>query len=314
MGDRATIHIGLPKTGTTSIQRFLALNAENLMRSGFHYPNFLAGQNHMELAAYAVGRGNVHLASIAGIRDLDHWLEWRVSFRETFLRETSMGGRWIFSSEHISERLKTESRVRDLRILLDKAFDQVDIIMYLRRQDELALSFYSTWVRDGISKPFRVDEVLESPGRFDFTQTIVRWKAEFSDDAIAIRLYPRQDSGTDLIEDFAATLGLPDISNWVRPKRLNTSLSAPELEFLRRFNKLVPRLDKKYREDPSVRKPRAVRWGIGSGRGAGLEPGDGAEDNGALPGFERSGHEALDWPRRRSELLLTGPRHCTGRL
>ncbi|HHY1340405.1 TPA: hypothetical protein ACV09T_001846, partial [Campylobacter jejuni] len=35
----AYIHIGTPKTGTTSIQKFLTLNREILKQNGYYYPN-----------------------------------------------------------------------------------------------------------------------------------------------------------------------------------------------------------------------------------------------------------------------------------
>lgn len=244
MSSKATIHIGLPKTGTTSIQRFLSLNSETLSEAGFSYPHFLRRENHLQLAAYAVGREGVHMAAIAGIRDLDHWLEWRSGFRDDFLRETSRGRHWIFSSEHIASRLTTEQRVKDLRSLLAEAFESIHVIIYLRRQDDMAISSYSTWVRDGIDRPLDIDEHIKNVDRYDFRRIIRRWNAVFPDERVTIRLYPPPGSSVGLIQDFAETVGLvDDWDDWLHPPKLNTSLSAPELEFLVRLNRLIPRID-----------------------------------------------------------------------
>ena len=45
------LHIGLQKTGTTSLQQFLYDNNDKLKQKGFYYPNSLGHVNHIYLAA-----------------------------------------------------------------------------------------------------------------------------------------------------------------------------------------------------------------------------------------------------------------------
>ena len=252
MRSGATIHIGLPKTGTTSVQRFLALNAERLAEVGISYPRFLKKENHHALAAYGVGSQIVHMSRMSGLNSIEEWQAWRPRFRREFLEHTTGGGHWIFSSEHIASRLNTHERIGSLMELLDEAFEQCRIIVYVRRQDEMAISSYSTWVRDGLTREFDIDEHIEMRNRYDFRMIIERWMAYLPKEAISIRLLPNERSDATLIEDFAAAIGIGDITNWKLPPRMNTTLSAPEVEFLRRLNEKIPHVDEQSRyRDPA---------------------------------------------------------------
>lgn len=235
----AILHIGLPKTGTTSIQRFLLKNQDQLSNVGIRYPTFLKRPNHVQLAAYAVGEQHVDRAGIVGVRSLKEWQDFRESFRESFLHATSEPGNWLFTSEHMASRLRSVGCVADLQNLLAESFDGFRVLLYVRRQDEMAASSYSTWIRDGRVLPFDLAGTLQDTDRYDFRKVVTRWQEVFGESAVSIRLYPR----TDLLDDFAQALSLGDIGGRERPSRLNPSLTAAELEFLRRFNALVPRLD-----------------------------------------------------------------------
>ena len=54
MSRRAILLIGTEKTGTTTLQHFLAANREALTRRRFVYPAFCGAINHTGLAAYAL--------------------------------------------------------------------------------------------------------------------------------------------------------------------------------------------------------------------------------------------------------------------
>ena len=54
MSRRAILQIGTEKTGTTTLQHFLAANRDRAARRGFVYPEFCGAINHTGLAAYAM--------------------------------------------------------------------------------------------------------------------------------------------------------------------------------------------------------------------------------------------------------------------
>jgi hypothetical protein len=251
----AILHIGLPKTGTTSIQAFLWMNRDNLEAAGVRYPSFLKRRNHIPLAVYAIGERRAHLANVLGIADVAEWRQWRSKFRSRFISETSQPGTWVFSSEHMASRLLGVDRVEELQMLLAETFDSVRVVLYVRRQDDMVVSSYSTWIRDGRTEPFDLNANLQNSNRYDFRKVILRWEEVFGRSAVSVRLYPGHHADRSLIDDFANVLGLANIEDWPRPERLNRSLSAAEIEFLRRFNAHIRRLDDNLAQIPDMADP-----------------------------------------------------------
>ena len=150
MGRSAILLIGTEKTGTTTLQHFLAANREALARRGFVYPAFCGALNHTGLAAYALDP-----AKRDPIREPFGALPRRTSRRcgrgcaQRRRRSSDGGATAIFCSEHCHSRLKTAAEVEALRDFLGGFFDEVRIGVYLRRQDQVALSLYSTRLKSG---------------------------------------------------------------------------------------------------------------------------------------------------------------------
>ncbi len=87
------LHIGMQKTGTTSIQSFFATNRTLLRKNGFNCPKFTGRVNHTKLAAYAHSEGFRKVDQRAGVNSP----ETRERFRERLQRTD---GHILFSSEH----------------------------------------------------------------------------------------------------------------------------------------------------------------------------------------------------------------------
>src|SRR5262249_2425647 len=73
--------------------------------------------------------------------------------------------------------------------------------------------------------------------RYDYRALIERWQRVFGQEAIVCRRYePGALVNGDVVDDFAKTAGIDCPADCVRPPRLNESLDASALEFLRLFN------------------------------------------------------------------------------
>src|ERR1043165_5358722 len=89
MGTRAFLHIGVEKTGTTTIQAFMAKNRQALTKKGVLYPRAPGNENHVGLTIYAADNPQ-HLfdllpfANLKPDADLD-------AFREQMLAELKDG-------------------------------------------------------------------------------------------------------------------------------------------------------------------------------------------------------------------------------
>jgi tetratricopeptide (TPR) repeat protein len=241
----AILHIGTAKTGTTTIQRMLLENRDRLLARGFCFPRSPGEKNHTRLAiavapagradkmarttreagdaAYVTGRFEADLAAeMADLPDSVHTC--------------------IFSNEHCYRKVDSVEAAARLKALLDPHFDRYRVVVYLRRQDEMAVSVYSTRLRSGAAHDAVLPEVAGNEGylrRFDWHALVERWAAAFGPDAVAPRLFGRETFvGGDLLEDFFDVCGLSS-DGLVRPEVTNSALAAPAQEFLRRLNHLM---------------------------------------------------------------------------
>lgn len=233
---RATLHIGLPKTGTTAIQTLLSDNREILSHYGFHYPDFFRAPNHLELAAYATN-DSAWARKVLGIATDTELHEFKEAFAATLGWETRSGD-WIFSSEHLSSRLKSEGEVTRIAALLGH-FESVTVLAYVRRQDEMAASSHSTWLRDGHTRAFNVDTHLRLDDRYDFQSILQRWDHVFGRPHVRVRLYPTHPN--QLLQDFASVMGIGNALESLKTAYLNTAIDSKAAAFLLEMNRRLPR-------------------------------------------------------------------------
>jgi glycosyltransferase involved in cell wall biosynthesis len=132
---RILLHIGTHKTGTTSIQRSLQAQAARLRQQGVWYPP--AGDAQHWRLAYDLRAGNRRplLAALAEARQ--QGCDTLLLSSEAFLEQAPFG------------------LARELAFLRQEA-DEVNIILYLRRQDLYWESLYREAVKNGRTRlPFR---------------------------------------------------------------------------------------------------------------------------------------------------------------
>lgn len=224
---RAVIHIGAPKTGTTSIPEYLALNRETMRPLGFAFPQAPGKRTHARLAF------NVVQASSGTMAGLEHL---RAELGSEIARLPASVHTVLLSAEHLSGKISSVREAGILREFLDTWFDQYRVILYMRRQDELAVSRYSTQLRAGRSN----DRVLPSTEgilpQYDFRAILECFGAAFGQEALCPRIFARDAfTGGDLLADFRDATGLPDLPHQP-PKAMNSSINGAAQEFVRRLN------------------------------------------------------------------------------
>jgi hypothetical protein len=186
MATRVVIHIGLEKTGTTSIQHFLATNAALLHEHGWLYP--LAGRINSghHAVAFALGFSTIRhdhhvLTDLA--RELQAW-----------------PGAAVLSSENFSINV-TDLNVRKLRAALAGVTPQVQIVVYYRAKNEWLQSLYLERKRWGLNKDFHA---FAQATVAEYERLPELWRAEFGD-ALIIRRFEKKN---DVVTDFTNLLGL----------------------------------------------------------------------------------------------------------
>jgi hypothetical protein len=242
------LHIGTEKTGTTSVQKFFRANREALAGNGIVYPVAPGNQNHQGLAAAAQDPArHGPLRRSMGIRKEHEAEQYRgdmmTELAEEFRRKPYRLA--VMSGEHCSSRLLEDEEVQWLKDQLAPFFDKIYIVVYIRRQDDYLLSTYSTAVKSGATYGLRLPPDRAIQHRYDHWDLLERWARVFGRDAVICRKFERAElKNGDIVDDFLQVVGI-DGAPYERPEDVNESLDAESLEFLRLFNKHVPRFVKR---------------------------------------------------------------------
>lgn len=257
---RAILHIGTEKTGTTSIQRSLAANRDLLVAQGFAYPVSPGSRNHLRLA---IAAGNAGGNRALTRRALEPGGPEAVlaSFPQRLQRELAAlpdtVHTVIFSNEHCHSRLRTSQSVQRLHDILVPFFERMEVVVYLRRQDELAVSLYSTQLR---GEAFVRRQILPEPERmwdyFDYAGMLDRYAAAFGKESLRPRLFDRSAMvGGDVVQDFLSICGLSRVNVPQRMAESNQSMRPEAQEFFRRLNEFALSLDARPDETWVKRRP-----------------------------------------------------------
>lgn len=242
------LHIGTEKTGTTSVQKFFRTNRELLRRKGILYPTAPGNENHtgLTVAAQKLSRQGP-LRKIRGVRSVDEAEAFRSNLMKEIAAEFSVGfyDTVIMSGEHCSSRLLDDSELQWLKDAFSPFFKSIKIIVYIRRQDDYLLSTYSTSVKSGATRQLAPPPERLIQFRYNHLELLTRWSRIFGRENIICRKYEKSAlKDGDIVEDFLSTIGIGAAAEFERPKDVNESLDAETLEFLRLFNKYVPRMSK----------------------------------------------------------------------
>ena len=260
---KAILHIGSPKTGTSTIQIFLERNRQSLKKQGIVIPSgvYYAEHNayfavHHKLAAATYlpeVRGKCpQFLSYAGLEEdfpsFENGLtpEDQDKLWENYRREIETNCRKddlvIFSDE--MQFFFHENEVIRVKELLDSLFDDVTIILYLRRQPELLVSLYNTYCQVGI--PWNIFNLLRCTPELNYDQVVKRWSI-FGKDKLKIRLFDKQEfHNNDLLSDFSHTIGFDLTGLECVENKNETLLTSVEIEFLRLLNSHIPNLPGPY--------------------------------------------------------------------
>lgn len=287
-GRVAILHIGGEKTGSTTLQSTLALDRAELAKRGFHYSHAAGGTNHILLPLHATGgQGTQDLRAAAGLNRDTNFANFMARFPEVLRADAEASGAHtlIYSSEHLSSRIRDAEGVRRVWAVLGHIADEIRLVYYARPQEEVVVSAWSTMLKSGSAEPFDPARILADETLLDHAALVARWSSVFTDPYWVLRPFQRsQLAGGDVVEDFWHHARLPPAALIKRVKPLNPTLDAPRAEFLRLYNKaagVVPgtpqqggrgdlvRLLERLSQGPPIRLSNEAMAGIGARFGPG---------------------------------------------
>ncbi len=232
------LHIGTEKTGTTSIQDFLALNRAQLKQQGILYPESLGQRNHIKLAAYASHKTWQSLSKPLTYGESDHE-SFSQLLKQKLQEELALQpeGCAIVSNEHLHSRLQDASQINSIKTLLEQFFHPITVLVYFRRQDLMSFSQYSTALKAGFAEamPFKL---AKNPYYYDFFRIYQNWSNAFGRHQIKVRFFAKEHwQNGNLLEDFCLHSGIGPVKTLSVPAWRNEALSFEAELLLKTLNK-----------------------------------------------------------------------------
>lgn len=238
---RAIVHIGMPKTGTKTIQKWIRDNHQQLSQMGIESPDFWS-PNHYWLAHMAEPNSEWDFwkfaaAKKAGLKnpelDKDSWAA-LVERQEEGLRSwVAENCRQIllFSSERLSE-LRRDGVIRFSQTMADLSQEQ-QVIVYVRNPLEQTVSAWSTQLLAGRQY---MGDYLPSP-EGNPASKLSLWEDVFKD-KVTVRIFNNKESeDLNLIRDFARAAQIPWSFDFRMAERINQSMSWSMMRVLIRLNR-----------------------------------------------------------------------------
>jgi hypothetical protein len=232
------LHIGAPKTGTSSLQHALASAGDALLEHRVLYPGSCRhGNAHHVLVCDLIDRYQPRPMPGVWYGDYPRGQAWEslrleLAAREGQFDSVVISSELFFGQSHNLDRMLAE-------IEHSLVGHQVKVIVYLRRQDQLYSSFYNQDVKGARQWPHSAYEFYETHQIFrrDYYQLVSIWARAFGREHIVVRPFePAQWGGGDTIDDFCALLGIPPIPG-VEDER-NEGLGPNQLYIKRCLNRV----------------------------------------------------------------------------
>lgn len=219
------IHIGTEKTGTSTLQNWFGSNRSLLKKQGIFYPSSLGAANHRAISVFSRDADKpddgFFEQKIFSIEDHQRFCSDLTSDFQAEFEANSDAKVCLVSGEHMHSRLPTPTMIRRVSdFFLDK-FDEIEILVQLRPQLDIAVSWASTASRMRKSVELsRFSGISPNSKYFNYNKLVTNWETVFGKQAVTIIPFNRiPDLTTYLIDRLAI-----DVSNLDPITRANEAL------------------------------------------------------------------------------------------
>ena len=245
------LHIGLPKTGTTTLQRGAAVNRTELLEHGVCYPG--RGFNHRDAVAALMQRPLGWRDNGATLHGMQKWRQLIDEVRQFDSARrsvpTAAADRAFISHEFICE--STDPQVE--RFAEELGPDRIHVAVTLRGFADLLPTNWQQFVKSGSTRTFdgwlkivlnekrAAKNAATFVRRNDQAAIIRRWTKIIGADRVSVVIADKRQPDF-LINSFEDLLGLPRGTMASRPVggyAANRGLSNAEVELVRRLNGVV---------------------------------------------------------------------------
>jgi hypothetical protein len=264
------LHVGQHKTGSKSLQSFLAHNRHPLLAQGLLYP--LANAPDVHIRAYALSQFSLFalirreaIDACQGRDAADHYWERVSRFCQPFetagsvfetieeIRRQKRQAQVVLSAEDFFD-MHTAHELDFSRPLVAWAAHRLAelascfgweprVIVYLRRQDHLLGAHYVQFIKGSHVHDISFEEFARAfAARLDSRSLLADWASAFGEDRIVVRPYEREALPGGIISDFLEhALGWPIPATCVEPppdaESVNRTPDRDFVEYIRILNR-----------------------------------------------------------------------------
>ena len=243
------LHIGTPKTATTSLQMFCKDNQKILNQKGYSYPILDFRYPHV-----AIRRNGHFLVGklYDGVGDRDYAREEKVWNRgiQMIHEEFAKFPNVILSDENIWNASRGEKFAQWERLKKDAEEHgyEIRVIVYLRRQDQFINSWLAQQVKEGWNSNacIKWDSFVKKPRnqQLDYYSHLEKISSVIGRENIYVRIFEREQfKGKEhsIFSDFLDVLGLEFTDEYkIKEEKANKSLTANSQEIVRVINSVLP--------------------------------------------------------------------------
>lgn len=229
------LHIGLHKTGTSSIQESLIQNKDNLVKEGILYPNHIKIFDNILNTDFF----NIKLADKCATE-----LENISKSKKNTIKKIIISNE-AFSGNPFDGYKKLKIIVKYLSKISEKF--ETKIILYLRRQDKLIESLYIQSIKDGKTALFNDFIKTLKYDSLNWSNYIKIWMQHFSKNQLIIRMYDKKKfKDGNIVTDFACALESKSLKNDITFYEENKGYSQASLEIAQMLNQYLNGYEKRY--------------------------------------------------------------------
>lgn len=210
------LHVGRHKSGTSSLQRMLCENKEELLEHGYIYPELTRTPiAHHLLANYLKGSDTLTKSELEEVDNLI-----------TEIRSSKLN--YLLSSEEFQN-----IHPKKVHAFFSRFFDEIKIVVYLREQVSYLLSSYAQAIQNQNITEDIYAYYNRVFSKLSYLEFLEKWENEFSKDNLIVREFNRSIlKNGDVRIDFLECIGIDNIDKFIFIDHdQNPTISADLIEF-----------------------------------------------------------------------------------
>ena len=208
------IHIGAPKTATSTLQAVLSKNQAKLLKQGVLYPaSCRQASAHHPLICDLMHKHQGQAMADMWYGDVERGTAWSALASEMEAQGPGLRAVVVSSELFFGQARHLEDMLEDVLGYLQG--HRIEVVAYLRRQDQMYASFYNQDIkgaRQWCHNAYRFYETHQIFQR-DYHSLLSAWAEALGRRNVLVRPFePQQWTDGDIVADFCRTTGLPPLN------------------------------------------------------------------------------------------------------